>query len=1087
MNKFNKIIYSLLTVLIFVFATFESKAQQFNIFGIDTTQFPTVKASFYARTEGGSDYTNMQVSEFNLWENGVSMNPSLSIDCKRDSGYVPVAVHFMIDVSSTMDLDAGNGEKRVIWERQGVQAFLDSIHLTAPSQLAVLTFAGKAINNSGWMLDKDAMSKWVTTNVNVYGGTTDFGPPYLQTSAITKGSLVNMAGVNPMLRRVTIFLSDGKPERTFGTNVIDSILRIAKREKVQCYAVFITSSADPDIDYICRATGGKTFQAFTKDDMMDAFRKIVGDIQNKNICQLVWTSPYGCDEASRNRDVKAVFTRIPDSVNVKYLAPTSSLSNLKLSVTDLLFGAPGTGVITQDIILTSGSTPVNVTGFTLAPANNKYTIDWNGKTLPFTLPKNSTHTIKVNYIESPVTASELTVLQILSDPCNPPTVNLVAPCGGTFEQKIDFGDVALNTNSDKTYSCIFKNTTAATISGNAQITGPNTTEFELLVGKGPFTLTPGQCLNVTVSFKPTGIAGARNANIEYNIPNVCGTPKTQLTGNGIQSDFPLSTLNFGEKRVKTDNADVYKITNNGNTPVKILTFTQRVKDGNFIITLPTAPVDIAVGASISIPVRFIPQAEGYIDDFIDITIENIPGKLTGEVQGIGILPKITANAVVFPATKILSKSAVVNLVINNPSSSANLSVKDVSLADNSEFKFETGAVLTNFVVNKNNGTATIPMSFTPSVSGLRQTTVIIKCDAGTGTTPDISVNVNISGTGLGLDLTGDYDFGDVLSCVSKENTYTINNTTGSTPLDVNSLMITGSTMFTVSQMPPASIPAGSNGTFKIKFSPTANGIANANIDLKTSNGNDVIPIKGNGIFKTITPKIQDVLPGVKVQPNQMFPLIVNSSIPDLQGLQISAFSYTVKYYGKSFSYDKLGNNITSTLPGWTWNIININDNTIEFDGQGPAITKATDFKTTIMLKTYLADLSTTDIIVTAKVNNNSNACIQGLSDTTTVLINTCFTEGSLIIANSSGYSLSQVEPNPASTEIKLQAGIGLDGNTKIEIFNSVGSATGVVYNQNLKSGNYEINIPVAELPNGVYMLRMESGPFVQVRKVIVTK
>jgi hypothetical protein len=1083
-----KIIFGIIFLFSFLLSLDNVQAQQFSIFNFDTTAFPTMKVMFSAKTAAGKDYNNITVDDFDVLEDGVSMDPTLSIDCSEIEGYPPLVVHFMLDASQSMGDDAGNGQTKLQWVKEGVTAFLDTIHLDPPSEIAALSFGGIIKQNSGWT-DEDSLRRWLDKSLKTEFGSTDFGPPFVAHTPFSNGALFNLATRDPNLRRIAIFMSDGEPERPFTQTVVDSIIRVAKREKIQVYALFINSPINYEIDDICRMTGGKTYQVYHKYDMIKIFREIVGNIQNKKQCKLVWTAPFGCDEASRNRDIKIVFHRIPDSVQTSYIAPTTSIANVTVSATQLKFGKQSYGTTRQSLDLTADIADMTIIGFNLVPGNGKYSVDWNGKTLPFVIPKGQSHTIYIDYIENPATQSELTELHLQGNPCDPPVVDLIAPCGGTIVADVDFGDVAISTTKDRTIDCIYKNTTPIDITGDVQLSGTDAAEFEIVSGGGTFTLTPGNCLAVTVRFKPTTTPGNKTAKLEYNTDADCGPAETDLKGNAIQSQFPLPALDFGKRRVLSDSSAKYVIKNTTTAPVTVTAISlQNSGDLNFRLSgIPSLPQTLAPDETITLDVAFQPQTEGSLSNSININIENVTETLNGQLTGFGTLPKVDAADIDFGSVVVLATGNK-QLVITNPSTTEDLSVYEVVMPNNPDFKFATGAVTDNFTVSMNNGTATVPIEFTPQSAGRKTIQLLIRCDATTGNPPYLFINtVEITGVGLGLDISPtSHNFGTVLTCGSAQQTFVINNTDGEEDITVNSITFTGpgANMFSVIPPQPTTIPVGETANIVVEFAPQAVGVYTADMQVNTSSGAAAISLTGIGSVVTVKPDI--VAPKEKILPGQKYALNFSMNIPNLDGGLITQLGVKVSYYGKSFKYIDDNNVTLPSINGWTWNIDGTQSGTITIDGQGPAVNPPHNFDFKIILETYLADFSQSSIIVTPAFSGEMN-CIAPVADTLPITINTCFTEGRLVLASDVQYYLNQVKPNPAGSSFSLDFGLGFEGNTKIEIYNSMGELVQTIENSYLKKGKHELHISTANLSNGVYFIKMESGPFAKVRKLVVNK
>ena len=1098
MRKFSRIYFVSAMLLTYFFGMTGMMAQQFNLYGIDASGFPTIKGNVYTKDPTGKDYLNLTVDNFALWENGVSMQTSLLYDCKKVLNYQPVAVNLVLDNSSSMQDIAVGTEKRIEWVKQGAKAFLDSIHLDPPSVVSMIRFSGTIFANSDFQATKAPLYQWITDNLKGDGGlTTNFGNAYLTTQNIL-GSIPSLARTDKNLRRISILLSDGDPVpiAKWTPEIIDSIITTAKREKVQIYAIFMFSPMNSDLDYICKSTGGTTFSVYTKAAMMDAFHKIIGEIQSQNICQLVWTAPFGCDSASRYRDVRAVFNyksgTFVDSVKTNYVAPPGSIASITPSQKQLKFGTIASGTIEQPLTLTAGLADYTVTGFKLTPANGKYTIDWNGKTIPFTIPKGTNWGIKVKYIETPSTASQETMLEITGNPCPVEQISLIAPCGGTFSPTLDFGDVSILTSKDLVQTKVFTNNTPVDITGDAQIAGANKTEFDIIVGKGPFTLKPGASLDATVRFNPDATPGAKMAYIAYGTLTDCGDARTNLTGKGVKTDLPMPTMDWKERRVKSTNNDsVYTVTNLGSTVIKVLSIKlKNLPDLNFSIkNIPTTPLTIAVGGKINLDVSFTPQTEGMLENFIDFDVEN-SGIVSGRLTGIGVLPKITAPDVNFPPTKVLTNSAPVNLVITNPSTTADLTVKQISIrAITKDFKFDPSAVTANFKVLKNNGTFNVPMIFTPQTTGLRKDTIIIECDAidGSGPTPyNYKDSVILSGVGIGLDITPTiYTYGNVLTCVTKDQPFTIDNTAGTAALTITSATITGAPAGTFTIVNPTmnSIAQGSKGDIIVRFAPATQTAYTGTLQIRTSNGDADLPLSGNGIHATVKPLVLSD-PARKILPGNADTLKFRFPVPDLQGANASDISAVLTFKGESLSFENKPNDFKSpVIAGWNWTVTP-SAGKITINGKGPAITTPRNLDFEILLKTFLGDKSRSVINITPVFTGLS--CVDAVTDSSVITINTCYTEGRLITISKNKYSLHEINPSPINSDfININYSIALEAGTKLDLYNAYGVKVQSMVNEVQQNGSYELNVPIIDIANGVYFVRLESGPYTETRQIVI--
>lgn len=1074
----------LIVVLLLVLDYFPTFAQSFNLYSIDTTNFPQMKAMFYARTPMGVDYPNVTPADFDLYENGQLMNASVGVDCKKVNFFPQLAVVLVLDVSTSMNTPAGDGERRFDWVKQGAFAFLDSIKIDPPSVVGFVLFAGDVYKTSPLFDTKQPAYDWLNINMTIAAGSTDFYLPFVKNSP-PLGALPLLETAPKDLRRVVIFLSDGEPERAFPDWKRDTVISYAKRIKAQVYSIFITTPVNSQLDWISQNTGGRSFSVMSKSALIDAFRKIVGDIQSRNVCYLTWISPFGCDEASRNRNVKAIFKRIPDSVVTPYLAPTTSIAKIELSDSLLLFGAPGIGTTTRQLTFTARNTDVTINSFTLFPLTTKFSVDWKGKTPPFVLAKNTSHTIDINYIESLPSASSQISFTLDASPCNSPPVLLVAPCGGDATKTIDFGNVPVLSSDNRTDNCVFKNTTAVAIDGEVTLEGTNKDEFKIISGGGKFKLNPAQCLSVIVSFNPQS-QGNKTAYLKFAIPSACGDFRTTLTGNGIPSDLPLPPMDFGARRIITDNDSVYVIENGGSSAVTITSLVmENPTDPNFTANLGfSLPMILRPSERLNIPVTFKPQDEGFKSNAIVVSVQGNPNPLKAELVGVGGLPKITAPDVDCGSTPV-NTPVTAYLVITNPSQTMDLFVLDVIMASSPNFKFGTGAVTQNFYVPKNNGSVSIPIEFNPTTPGTKTVVALIKCDAASGPlkNPIVNDTVTIFGLGEGLVVVPEQlDFGSISACATRELSVEIDNSLFDATLNLNQAAISGidATSFVVVSY-PNSVPPKSKGVILVRFTPQG-GKTNysANLNIQSNLGTKTVPLVGSIFTETVKANI--TLADTRfanVGKKLYFPLeiIVQKS----HEIDITQINLYVKIYKKSL----VVSGFTSSLTGWNWKVEETPDGFL-LKGTGQVVTTPLQFSGTISFDTYLSDISRPDVKIQA-VFPEASLCILPEESSIKMDLRTCFTEGRLVVTSPIPDFLAEIVPNPTAEDFDVDIQVAFESNVRVEMFNSLGERVRTIFDGVLKTGTYSFYVPTSDISRGLYFVRMRTESYVSTMSVVLTK
>jgi hypothetical protein len=75
----------------------------------------------------------------------------------------------------------------------------------------------------------------------------------------------------------------------------------------------------------------------------------------------------------------------------------------------------------------------------------------------------------------------------------------------------------------------------------------------------------------------------------------------------------------------------------------------------------------------------------------------------------------------------------------------------------------------------------------------------------------------------------------------------------------------------------------------------------------------------------------------------------------------------------------------------------------------------------------------------------------------------------------------------AGDRLNISYGIGLEANTRLELFDSFGMLVETVISDNLKPGKYRTETTPGSLTSGIYFLRISTGPYVTVAPVAVVR
>ena len=96
-------------------------------------------------------------------------------------------------------------------------------------------------------------------------------------------------------------------------------------------------------------------------------------------------------------------------------------------------------------------------------------------------------------------------------------------------------------------------------------------------------------------------------------------------------------------------------------------------------------------------------------------------------------------------------------------------------------------------------------------------------------------------------------------------------------------------------------------------------------------------------------------------------------------------------------------------------------------------------------------------------------------------------ETEINVDNPVKYNLSQNYPNPFNPSTTIQYSVPKAGNVKLTVYNSIGQEIAVLVNREVKAGSYEVNFDASRLASGIYMYKLETSGYNDVRKMMLIK
>jgi hypothetical protein len=301
----------------------------------------------------------------------------------------------------------------------------------------------------------------------------------------------------------------------------------------------------------------------------------------------------------------------------------------------------------------------------------------------------------------------------------------------------------------------FGDTQVATTSASQTVTVSNLRSVAVSVGtvtaSAGFTATsacpaslPGNTsCTIAVSFAPTAV-GAATGTLTIQVNG--GSPTVSLKGNGVAPKGTLAptSLAFGNVAVNVASAaQKVTVTNTGIGPLTVSNITLGGSNSAAMFTQTNdCASTLAVSATCTVNVVFTPTSNGNKTATLTVTGANgaVFTPATVSMTGTGAIPSAsrTPSTLNFGTVPFKTVSSAQTVTLTNTSTVVPLPVTAINISGTNPGDFSQTNTCGNSVAI--NGSCTISVTFTPTVSGARSATLTMAWTGG-------SLTTNLQGTG----------------------------------------------------------------------------------------------------------------------------------------------------------------------------------------------------------------------------------------------------------------------------------------------------------------------------------------------------
>ena len=86
-----------------------------------------------------------------------------------------------------------------------------------------------------------------------------------------------------------------------------------------------------------------------------------------------------------------------------------------------------------------------------------------------------------------------------------------------------------------------------------------------------------------------------------------------------------------------------------------------------------------------------------------------------------------------------------------------------------------------------------------------------------------------------------------------------------------------------------------------------------------------------------------------------------------------------------------------------------------------------------------------------------------------------------------GFYLEQNFPNPFNPSTKIKYQIADAGFVNLRVYDVLGNEVVTLINNEMQAGSYEVEFDASNLPSGIYFYKIQSGSFVETKKMVLLR
>lgn len=417
---------------IFLLSLLPVSAEWLNIYDIDTSSFPIMKARYFAYDNNWKLLTNLSQTDLTIKENGVKRN-ILNINCPPSKTLKKLSITFSFNIGTSM-LAGQAGISSITLAKSLSTNIVDKINLP-PSEISVQSSDTTANLN----LDFTDNKVKIKSAIGLLSLNSSVNYKNLLIDSIYGAINIAKSGNN---KRIVIMMTDAFGEKISNVDIL-RIIDSCHKYSITFYAVMFNSTAvEPfgirsDLSKIADETQGRIFNTVLTDSIVQSVSaEILSLIQDVKPCTVEWESDVLCSTVMRNLLIEVNNSSM--RAEVDFTAPDNSKAYIDFQPSAIFFKNLPIG-IQKDTTITVTAHNADFLISDISTTNTDYIITpkkfslKKGKSRILTLsltPKDSSYSFAHFDIKSNLCTFSLNASNSYFGKKSKPTIKIVNPNGG---------------------------------------------------------------------------------------------------------------------------------------------------------------------------------------------------------------------------------------------------------------------------------------------------------------------------------------------------------------------------------------------------------------------------------------------------------------------------------------------------------------------------------------------------------------------------------------------------------------------------------------------------------------------------------